>query len=113
MQYTPSQGETLRSIAARLTLSPEYGAAIAQLNNIQDVNDATGGTSIVSPDVDVTSVLPPGVAIEIPDSWLKTGTVAGGSMIGYAIAGLAAFMLLSEKPKRRRNRRNRYRTRRR
>lgn len=55
MLYTVQKGDTLRAIAARLTLDPSYYIAIARHNGITDPN-----------------VIKAGIKLEIPDNWLKT-----------------------------------------
>lgn len=94
MTYITGDNDTLQNIAARLTLSPSYGEAIARANGLS--NDF-----MTTP---VNGVLEPGLALEIPDSWLKAG---GASIMdsltsltplqkGIALFALyAAFMLLT------------------
>lgn len=73
--------DTLRSLAAQYTLSPEYGDAIARHNGISD-------------DMIQTPVMVPleaGLSLEIPDNWLKPPAVYSGPY-GYSpVIGGAPF----------------------
>lgn len=80
MQYVTREGDTLRSIATALTLSPEYGPAIANLNSINEVPDNV--------------VLETGLSLNIPDNWLK-GSATPGGINPVLVAGIVlAFLLL-------------------
>jgi len=68
MTYITGDNDTLQSIATSRTLSPVYAEAIARANNLS--ND------FVTTPVNVP--MEPGLALEIPDSWLKPG---GGSIL--------------------------------
>jgi uncharacterized membrane protein YbjE (DUF340 family) len=63
MTYITREGDTLQSIAASRTLSPSYGEAIARANAL--TNDF-----MTTP---VNVPLEPGLALDIPDTWLKPG----------------------------------------
>lgn len=68
MLYITQYGDTLTGIAARLTVAPEYGLAIARQNGLS--------SDLYTTPVDIA--LEPGLALEIPDQWLKSGSGAGG-----------------------------------
>lgn len=80
-KYTTKGGETLRSIADTLTLSPEYAIAIANYNGLDAFQAETSFT------------FPPNEVIGIPDEWLKPAiattiqTVKGPLQISVTGAG--------------------------
>lgn len=89
MIYTSVQGDTLNSIADRLTLSNDYGVAIANLNGFTEDNGVTPWN--------VYDPLPVGTRMEIPDSWVKAGPVQGmsrNSSLMLLGVGLIAWGLL-------------------
>lgn len=91
MTYITQSGDTLMSIAARWTISPEYGSAIARQNGLT--------TDIYNTPVDIA--LEPGLALEIPDHWLQGGgrniidiTATGPKIPEWTIWAIGAVILL-------------------
>lgn len=92
MRYITEYGDTLVGIAARYTLSPDYGIGIARHNGFVGSENPTG--------YPVNETLEPGLEIDIPDNWIKTNSGTSGIprdiLVGVAV-GFILFLLTKGK----------------
>lgn len=91
MRYTIRTGDTLDSIADRLTLSRQYASALAEINGLFEDD----GVTPFNPYRELPTMLG---TLEIPDNWLKTmpaGAPAPAPVDSTLVWVLLGFLVLA------------------